>query len=273
MNTVGNCNQFRLPMSTSGNRALISSTVVIDFTTFVRVVTFMFPLNVHAVLKCFWANHLYFFNFDRSVMTRLLSLRVMNRTITGRGSSSLALRAKTCGLFFYRLTLDCPSSTRTMLTHRHIHRAIKTVLSDSKCTVQLPVNEYSVSSPETYIFEAPINGQHFLQQWQSSYDYISWLVNIWNYFLVDYGDWKINSSFRTKWCCVSAQIRKIERQKTIPVWFHCDLSRKCAGIFFSPFGPSAPKSLYSLTIHIEHCFKANKFSWQLRLPPTSYLCV
>ena len=35
---------------------------------------------------------LYFFNFDHSVMTRLLSLRVMNRTITGRGSSSLALR-------------------------------------------------------------------------------------------------------------------------------------------------------------------------------------
>ena len=33
-----------------------------------------------------------FFNFDRSVMTRLLSLRVMNRTITGRGSSSLAFR-------------------------------------------------------------------------------------------------------------------------------------------------------------------------------------
>ena len=35
---------------------------------------------------------LYFFSFDRFVMTHLLSLRVMNRTITGRGSSSLALR-------------------------------------------------------------------------------------------------------------------------------------------------------------------------------------
>ena len=44
-------------MSTSGNKAFISSIVVMDFTTLSRVVTLMFPLNVHAVLKCFWASN------------------------------------------------------------------------------------------------------------------------------------------------------------------------------------------------------------------------